>query len=56
VLWTDVEALTAATYLEVFLDRVDGRYRVALWQSRIIEAPTETPTIDPTSAAPPAGR
>jgi len=44
-LWTDRDALMRAKYLEVFLNRVDGGYQVALWQSRIIEAPTDTPVI-----------
>jgi hypothetical protein len=44
-LWTDHDALMRAKYLEVFLNRVDGRYQVALWQSRILEAPTDTPVI-----------
>jgi hypothetical protein len=45
VLWTDYDALMSATYLEAFLNRVDGRYQVALSQSRIIEAPTDAPVM-----------
>ena len=52
-LWTDHDALRRAKYLEVFLNRVDGRYEVALWQSRIMEAPTDTPAISPTSPSKP---
>jgi hypothetical protein len=44
-LWTDRDALLRAKYLEAFLNRVEGRYEVALWQSRIIEAPTDTPVV-----------
>jgi len=53
VLWTDYDALMRARYLEAFLNRENGRYRIALWQSRIIEAPTDAPVLGPTSAAPP---
>lgn len=54
-LWTDLDALTRARYLEVFLTPGDGRYHVAAWQSRIIEALTDKPTMgSPTS--PPADK
>jgi tetratricopeptide (TPR) repeat protein len=53
-LWRDFDTLRAAKYLEVFLNRVDGRYQVALWQSRIIDAPTDKPVFAqaPAAAAP----
>jgi hypothetical protein len=44
-LWTDYESLRKAKYLEVFLNSTERGYEVALWQSRIIEAPTEQPTF-----------
>ena len=37
--------LKQAKYLEAFLNRVERRYQIALWQSRIIEAPTDSPVI-----------
>jgi tetratricopeptide (TPR) repeat protein len=53
-LWTDYDALMRARYLEAFLNPGAGRYHVAAWQSRIIEAVTDKPTIGSTSAATPA--
>ena len=44
-LWTDHDRLKQAKYLEVFLNRVERRYQIALWQSRILEAPTDSPVI-----------
>ena len=44
-LWTDYDELINAKYLEVFLNQNDGRYEVALWQSRIIEGPTPEPAF-----------
>ena len=44
-LWTDHDRLKQARYLEAFLNRVERRYQIALWQSRIIEAPTDGPVI-----------
>jgi hypothetical protein len=43
--WTDYDSLMQAKYLEVFLNSTERGYEVALWQSRIIEAPTEQPTF-----------
>ena len=40
-LWTDYDKLMHAKDLEVFLNENAGRHQVALWQSRIIEAPTD---------------
>lgn len=42
-LWTDYDSLTKAKYLEVFLNSDETGYRVALWQSRIIDQPTQKP-------------
>jgi hypothetical protein len=44
-LWTDHDSLKQAKYLEAFLNRMERRYQIALWQSRIIEAPTDSPVI-----------
>lgn len=44
-LWTDYDSLLRAQYLEVFLNREEQRYEVALWQSRIIDAPTTDPVM-----------
>ena len=44
-LWTNYDSLLKAQYLEVFLNSRERGYEVALWQSRIIEAPTEQPTF-----------
>ena len=44
-LWTDLDALMRARYLEVFLNPGEGRYVVAARQSRIVDAPTDTPTF-----------
>jgi hypothetical protein len=50
-LWTDYDSLRKAKYLEVFLNGTERGYEVALWQSRIIEAPTEQPTFVPPGGA-----
>jgi hypothetical protein len=39
-LWTDYASLMKAVYIEVFLNSDDNGYKVALWQSHIIEVPT----------------
>jgi hypothetical protein len=44
-LWTDHDRLKQAKYLDAFLNRVERRFQIALWQSRIIEAPTDSPVI-----------
>jgi hypothetical protein len=49
-IWTDYERLWKAKYLEVFLNRADQGYEVALWQSRIIGAPTAQPTFPASDA------
>lgn len=43
VLWTDAARLSAARFVEAFLLGVPPDLSVALYQSRIIEAPSETP-------------
>lgn len=41
--WADTDTLTSAKYIEVYLaPGVDG-YAVAMWNSKIIEAPSKTP-------------
>jgi hypothetical protein len=41
--WTDTDTLTSAKYIEVYLaPGVDG-YAVAMWNSKIIDAPSKTP-------------
>jgi hypothetical protein len=52
-IWTDYDSLMQAKYLEVFLNSTERGYEVALWQSRIIEAPTEQPTFPAAKAEPP---
>lgn len=42
-IWTDAEALAKAKYLEVYLNREGDGYKVAYWQSKIIDAPTMKP-------------
>lgn len=44
-LWKDYDSLLKAEYLEVFLNSTEHGYEVALWQSGIIEAPTDQPTL-----------
>jgi hypothetical protein len=48
--WTDYDRLRQAKHLEVFLNKTDTGYEVALWQSHIIEAPTTRPTFPPTGS------
>ena len=50
-IWTDSKRLLKAKYLEVFLNRTNQGYEVALWQSQIIEEPTAQPTFLPSDAA-----
>ncbi len=41
--WTDTDALKSAKYIEAYLTPgVDG-YAVAMWNSKIIDAPSKTP-------------
>jgi hypothetical protein len=41
--WTDTAALTSAKYIEVYLTPgVDG-YAVAMWNSKLIDAPSKAP-------------
>jgi hypothetical protein len=46
-LWADYDRLMKAKYLEVFLNSDETGYNVALWQSHVIDAPTEKPTWEP---------
>jgi len=42
-MWTDTDALKSAKYIEVYLvPGVDG-YAIAMWNSKIIAAPSKTP-------------
>jgi hypothetical protein len=43
VIWTDTDALLRAKFIEVYLVDADGGLATALSQSRIIEAPSDTP-------------
>jgi len=45
-LWQDYDSLLRAEYLEVFLNKSDGGYAVAMWQSQIIEKPTNQPVMN----------
>jgi hypothetical protein len=44
-LWADYDSLLNAQYLEAFLNSDERGYGVALWQSRVIERPTEQALI-----------
>lgn len=44
-LWTNLDSLMQAKYLEAFLNGSEHGYGVALWQSFIIAAPTAQPVI-----------
>jgi hypothetical protein len=43
VMWTEVDALQQAKYIEVYLVDAGEGYDVALWQSKIIAAPSAAP-------------
>lgn len=43
VIWTGIEALEKARFIEVYLVEDGQGFDVALWNSRIVEAPTEEP-------------
>ena len=45
-LWKDYESLLRAEYLEVFLNKNNGGYAVVMWQSQIIEKPTDLPVMN----------
>jgi len=45
-LWQDYDSLLRAEYLEVFLNKNNGGYAVAMWQSQIIEKPTTQPIMN----------
>jgi hypothetical protein len=42
-MWTEVDALSKARYVEAYLVDAGAGFDVALWQSRIIDAPSSTP-------------
>jgi len=44
-IWTDVEALMSARYIEVYLVDAGAGLEPALWQSRIIDASSSTPQL-----------
>ena len=41
--WTDTEALKSAKYIEVYLVPGVNGYAIAMWNSKIIAAPSKTP-------------
>ncbi|HET6322403.1 MAG TPA: hypothetical protein VFF87_10170 [Hyphomicrobium sp.] len=43
VIWTRLEALEAARFIEVYLVEDGTGFDVALWNSRIVQAPTDEP-------------
>jgi len=43
VIWTGIEALEKARFIEVYLVEDGQGFDLALWNSRIVEAPTEDP-------------
>lgn len=45
-LWQDYDSLLRAEYLEVFLNKGNGGYAVAMSQSKIIEKPTDQPVMN----------
>ncbi len=42
-IWTNLTALRAASYLEVFLNGNPPECEIALWQQRIIDQPSDRP-------------
>jgi hypothetical protein len=44
-IWTNLEALMRARYIEVYLVDADDGFDTASWQSKIIGAPSSTPQI-----------
>ncbi|HVS36442.1 MAG TPA: hypothetical protein VMS17_12825 [Gemmataceae bacterium] len=45
-LWTCHESLAAARFMEAFLDGTPPDCQVALWQTKIVDAPSDAPRID----------
>jgi hypothetical protein len=45
-IWTDLEALTRARYVEVYLVDAGDGFDTALWQSQIIDAPRRPDPVD----------
>lgn len=46
-IWLDTETLLPAKHMEGYLNRGPYGYAVALWQLKVIPAPTDTPTLKP---------
>lgn len=47
IIWTDVDKLMAAKYIEAFVNRGPYGFQHSLWQFAIIPELTEKPTIQP---------
>lgn len=47
IIWTDVDKLMAAKYIEAFVNRGPFGFQHSLWQLALLDAPTEKPTIHP---------
>ena len=45
-LWQDYDSLLHAEYLEVFLNKANGGYAVAMWQAQVIGKPTNQPVMN----------
>ena len=45
-LWQDYDDLLRAEYLEVFLNKTNGTYAIAMWQTQIIDKPTNQPAMN----------
>ena len=45
-LWQDYDSLLSAEFLEVFLTKTNGGYAVVMWQSQIIDKPTNQPVMN----------
>lgn len=44
-IWTDTDVLMHAKYIEAYLVTAGAGYETALWQSKIIAAPSATPQL-----------
>lgn len=45
-LWQDYDRLLRADYIEVFLNKINDGYAVAMWQAQIIDKPTNQPVMN----------
>ena len=45
-LWQDYDNLLRAEFLEVFLNKTNGTFAVAMWQSQIVDKPTSQPVMN----------